>query len=297
MTGALREALEALLAKITAWGDSAVLMVPNVVVAVAVVAVFGVASRFARKFVCRIFTRISDNEPIAQILGQIARVGTIGLGLFMALSVLHLDRTVTSLLAGVGVAGLALGFAFQDTAANLVSGLYMAIRRPIDTGDIIEAAGHMGTVERIELRSTLLKTFDGLSVIIPNKELFQGVVVNYTRTQERRIALEVGVAYSEDLEQVRTVAVEAVEAMDYDESRDVDLYYTGFGDSAINFVLHFWIALPQQPDWLAARSEAIIRIKRAFDAHNITIPFPIRTLELSGESTGRLGLGEVRRSA
>lgn len=298
MTDYILNLVDPLLEKLSGWAEQIVLMLPNFLLAVLAVVFFGVLSRFVRKGVVRLFTRITDNQPIANVLGSISRVAVVALGLLVALNVLHLEKTVTSLLAGVGVLGLALGFAFQDTAANFVSGLYMAIRRPIDVGDIIEVAGQLGTVERIELRSTVLKTLDGLSVFIPNKEIFQGVVVNYTRTDERRVEVVVGVSYSEDLEEVRKLTLACVEGIEgLDTSRNVEFFYTEFGDSSINFSLRFWLAVARQPNWLEARSEAIIRIKRTFDEAGISIPFPIRTLDFGARDVGGRQLESLPLSA
>ena len=298
MTDYILNLVDPLLEKLSGWAEQIVLMLPNFLLAVLAVVFFGVLSRFVRKGVVRLFTRITDNQPIANVLGSISRVAVVALGLLVALNVLHLEKTVTSLLAGVGVLGLALGFAFQDTAANFVSGLYMAIRRPIDVGDIIEVAGQLGTVERIELRSTVLKTLDGLSVFIPHKEIFQGVVVNYTRTDERRVEVVVGVSYSEDLEEVRKLTLACVEGIEgLDTSRNVEFFYTEFGDSSINFSLRFWLAVARQPNWLEARSEAIIRIKRTFDEAGISIPFPIRTLDFGARDVGGRQLESLPLSA
>lgn len=198
----------------------------------------------------------------------------------MALNVLHLQQTVTSLLAGAGIIGLALGFAFQDITANFISGVLLAFRKPIQVGDIIQAKDFTGMVEKIDLRITMIRTFQGLHVIIPNKDVFQSPVTNFTKTNERRIDLKVGVSYAEDLEEVKKIAIDSVSALPYLlPGKKVELHYSEFGDSAINFVLMIWVNYPDEPGYLRARSDAIIAVKKAFDKHGITIPFPIRTMD------------------
>ena len=150
----------------------------------------------------------------------------------------------------------------------------------------------MGLVEKIDLRVTVIKTFQGLHVIIPNKDVFQTPVTNYTKTNERRIDLEVGVSYGDDLEQVKEVAINAVAQLPYLlPDKEIKLFYTAFGDSAINFTLMLWVSYPDEPGFLQAQSDAIISIKKAFDAHNITIPFPIRTLDFGIK--GGIGINEI----
>jgi small conductance mechanosensitive channel len=195
---------------------------------------------------------------------------------------LGLDKTLTSLLAGAGIIGLALGLAFQDMGANLLSGIYMSIERPFRTGHLIKSNDYFGMVERISLRQTEILTPEGQLVLIPNKKIFENPIVNFSTFGRRRVDIPIGVSYSEDLEHVRQIAIVALrELPSRDPSREVELYYEGFGESAINLVVRFWISFNRQPDFLQARSEAIEALKRAFDVNEITIPFPTRTIEFS----------------
>ena len=165
----------------------------------------------------------------------------------------------------------------------------MAFRKPIQVGDIIQTKDYFGEVEDIDLRVTIIRTFQGMHVLIPNKEVFQSPITNYTKTSNIRIDLEVGVAYDSDLEQVKEVTMAAVQQLPFLlPDREVQFYYDAFGDSAITFKVMFWIEYPEHPGFLEARSEAIMAIKAAYDRHGITIPFPIRTLELPKQVTNNL---------
>jgi small conductance mechanosensitive channel len=191
----------------------------------------------------------------------------------------------------VGVVGLALGFAFQDIAANFMSGLLMTLNRPFEVGDLVEVAGKQCRIKRVELRATAVETTDGLSILIPNKEIFQNPIANYNRTQKRRMHLRMGASYGSDMEKVRRVVIEAVQNVPYrDPDRKVELFFEAFGDSSIDFELRIWLVVATQVGLLEARSEAMIAIKRAFDAENIAIPFPIRTLDFGAPSVGGVGL-------
>lgn len=229
---------------------------------------------------------------LARLLGTVTYAAVIAIGLFVALGVLKLDKTVTSLLAGAGILGLAIGFAAQNLAANLLSGAVISLRRPYREGDLIESSGHFGTVERIDMRLTRIRTPDGQVVLVPNKDMLEKPLVNYSTHRPRRVDLEVGVTYDADLETVRRVALEAVGGLETRQTgSEVEFFFTEFAASSIDFVVRFWIDNEGQAHYLSARSEALMRIKSALDANGIAIPFPIRTVDFGIE--GGVGLGEI----
>ncbi len=215
----------------------------------------------------------------------------------MALTIVRLDGAVTSLLAGVGIVGLALGFAFQDIAANFISGVIIAVGQPFKVGDIVKTGDYFGTVTTITLRTTTIRTFQAIEVLVPNKNLLQDAVENYTNTRDRRVDLTVGVSYGDDLEKVKQLTLEAVKGLkSIVRPNDTTLVYTGFGDSSINFSVRFWAKSARQPDFLEAQSDAIMAIKQAYDDNDITIPFPIRTLDFGikgGEKLSEMKLQSV----
>ena len=200
----------------------------------------------------------------------------------LSLSVMDLSKTVSSILAGLGIIGLALGFAFQDTAANFISGVYITFKQPYKLGDIINThEGYEGVVIDINLRVTKIKTFNGPIVYVPNRHLFQESFTNFTEFEKRRVQIECGVSYGDDLEKVEKVALEAARNVSSRlKSEEPTLFWTGFGDSSINFTLNVWCAYTHSNlDFISVRNEAIISLKKAFDNNDIMIPFPIRTLD------------------
>ncbi|MDF9796202.1 small conductance mechanosensitive channel [Catalinimonas alkaloidigena] len=272
--------LELVTDKLESWLSAMIKMLPNLVVAIIIVIVFYLIARLARNGVKKLFQRVSSNYAVNNLFSNIVFIGLFIAGIFIALGILDLTTLVGSLLAGVGIVGLALGFAFQDIAANFISGIIIAFQQPFKVGDIIENDGHMGIVTDVSLRITTIKTFQGLEVLIPNKQLFQNVVTNYTRTNERRVDLGVGVSYGDDLAKVKKVTIDAVSKLDsIDKNRDVTLFFNEFGDSSINFSVRFWAKSPKQPDYLAAQSDAVMAIQHAYNENDIMIPFPIRTLD------------------
>lgn len=281
------ELVESMLKKFEAWLTGLVDLVPNLIVALAVMIVFGIGARFVGSGVSAAIFRLTKNEPISGLLGTVARIACWSGGLFIALGLLQLDKTVTTLLAGVGVVGLALGFAFQDIAANFMSGFIIAVRRPFDVGDLVETAGIRGHVEQVELRATLIETLDGLSIIIPNKDVFQNPIINYTKTENRRAEVRVGVAYDTDLERARDLVKQALTGVRHRlAEREPEVFYEQFGSSSIDMVGRVWLTASGQLQNLQAISDGIIAIKKAFDGAGITIPFPIRTLDFGAEAVG-----------
>lgn len=275
----LNNAYSIVLEKLNGWMEVLISMLPNIAIAILVFGAFILLSRLAGRLFLKASVNFISNEALRSLAKKVVVFVVMSLGFFIALNFLHLQQTVTSFLAGAGIIGLALGFAFQDSAANFISGLFMAFRKPFQVDDIVESQGTMGVVKQIDFRTTTLTTFQGQDVIIPNRKIFEDNITNYVKNGERRIDLEVGVSYGDDLDKVETVAKKAVAGIDGVDSDRVTLFYTEFGGSSINFVLQMWIEYPGQPTYLQVRSSAIKNLKVAFDNESISIPFPIRTLD------------------
>lgn len=275
--------------KLTGWVQQFILLLPNLLIALVILVATFFAARLVRRVMTNLMGRVSGSSTLNNLVVTMCYVGVLLLGLFFTLEVLRLDKTVTSLLAGVGIIGLALGFAFQDLAANFISGVIIAVQRPFTVGDVIETDKYFGTIESINLRTLDLRQVTGELVRVPNRKVFESAVINYTVTTRRRVDLPCGVAYDSDLEQVRAVALSAMQGFpNLLADWPVEVMFTGFGDSAINFTLRFWIPYARQADYVGAKSEALMRLKRAFDAAGIVIPFPIRTLDVSAALLAQL---------
>jgi small conductance mechanosensitive channel len=292
--------LDALLSTLTdtvvEWGVFGAQMLPNALVALVVLVVSWFASRVLSKVMGNAVGRLSDNQQVTHLATVAARIAVFLTGVFIALSVLNLSGVVTSLLAGVGVIGLALGFAFQDIAANFIAGVLMALVRPFQLGDLIRTGDHFGVVERVDLRATELRSLDGDRVLIPNRDVYNAPIVNYTETPHRRVEVTLGVAYSDDLRRTKEVVEEALRGVPHRiEGREPAVVFDAFGGSSIDFRARVWVSAASQSEFLSARSEAIVRIKEAMDAAGLHIPFPIRTLDFGAESVGGERLDTVLR--
>ncbi|HJX29972.1 MAG TPA: mechanosensitive ion channel family protein [Thermoanaerobaculia bacterium] len=278
-----------LVRKMSGWGRQLYLQLPNIVIAVLALIAFWIVARILRNLVLRLVKRVSHSEQVSWLVSQAVYLALVVAGTFVALGILGLQKTVTSLLAGAGIVGLALGFAFQDIAANFMAGIYLSVRRPFRRGHIVETQDYFGTVHEVNLRWTEIYSQQGQLVLIPNKHVFENPIMNYSALGRRRVDLKVGVSYGEDLARVKEVAVQAIEGVSTRlPERPVDLYFEEFGESSIDLVVRFWVNFSKQPDYLEARSEAIQRLKTAFDQAGIVIPYPVRTLDFGVKGGERL---------
>lgn len=276
----LEEGYNIITEKLQEWLNSAIEMLPNLAVAILVLIIFYFIASIIKKYAGKLLHKVTTNKTIVSLAQTVLGITVIGAGVFIALGVLNLDGTVTSLLAGAGIIGLALGFAFQDIAANFISGILLSVRHPFGIGDIIDSNGYYGTVQKLNLRNTMIKTPQGQIVYIPNKEVYENPFTNFTKNGERRIDLKCGVSYGDDLEKAKEITINAIEQLQHiDKDKGVEFYYEEFGGSSINYVVRFWVDFQNNPDFWSPRSEAIMAIKKAYDEHDIMIPFPIRTLD------------------
>lgn len=273
------KAINLLMEKLVEWGKDVIVMLPNLVIALLIIVLAIIVAKLVGRVLEKILEKISDHSMINRLALSIVNILIIVAGILISLSILQLDGAVTALLGSAGIIGLALGFAFQDITANFISGIIIAVRRPFKVGDILETNDFFGVISRIDLRTTQIYTPQGQEVLIPNKEVFQNPIINYS-TGSRRIDLEVGVSYGDDLAKASQITIEAIEKLEFlAPNKKVNLYYKEFGGSSINFVIYYWINFKTQADYLRAVSEGIKSIHLAYDKNDITIPFPIRTLD------------------
>lgn len=277
--------------KLSGWLDILVENLPNFVLAIILLLCTMFIAKSVKGFSSKYINKLGTNETISRFLSQLIFMGFLVLGIMLALSAMDLTKTVSSILAGLGIIGLALGFAFQDTAANFISGVYITFNQPYKIGDIIQTHdGHEGSVIDINLCVTKIKTYIGPIVYVPNRYLFQECFTNFTEFAQRRAQIECGISYGEDLDQVEQVALESSRNVSSRlESEEPTLFWTGFGDSSINFTLNIWCKFKgNNLDFIPVRNEAIIALKKAFDQNDIMIPFPIRTLDFEIKGSTQL---------
>ncbi|MBC3786295.1 mechanosensitive ion channel family protein [Spirosoma utsteinense] len=266
--------------EVATWGRTAIRYVPKLAVAILVLFLFTFLSRWFSRLVVRGFDRFSDNHSVINLTGAVIRVLIMALGLFIALSILQLDKAVTSLLAGAGVIALAVGFAFQDLTANFISGTMIAIARPIRVGDVVETNGYTGKVLDIKLRSIVIDNGQGQTIEIPSKDVFQKPVINYSKTGQRRLEISYGISYADDLNRAQQIATQAIQALPFVRTdKAVEVHYRSFTLDNVQGFVWFWLDQTKAgpPD---ATSEAIKALKTAFDQNDILMMFPPHTYDL-----------------
>ena len=266
--------------KLTSWIEALIKLLPNIVMAAIILVIGFYIAKFIRKIAIKLIGKVSKNLTLNNLFSSVIYIIFLGIVIFTALSILQLDKAVTSILAGAGILGLALAFAFQDIAANFMSGIFISFRKPIQVGDIVKLQDYMGKIKEVNLRDTVMETFQGQTVIIPNKEVFQNAIENYSYINKRRLDLSVGVSYGDDLEKVKQITIDAVKNIaDLSKEDEVTVFFNEFGDSSIILSIRMWMNTAEQAVYNEVRSLAIINIKKAYDANDIMIPFPIRTLD------------------
>jgi small conductance mechanosensitive channel len=246
------------------------------VVAIIIFVVMLLLARWSYRLVRSALQKREVDPEVTLLLARITQISIIVLGTIWALATV--DFNVTGFVAGLGIVGFTVGFALKDIAENFVAGVLLLLQQPFDIGDAIEAGGFSGTVINIEIRSTTIRTWDGLMVIVPNSAVYTNAITNYSKVDQRRINLDVGVGYESDLQKVDDLMVEVANGLSgVKEDPAPFVVFKEFGDSSINATLYFWIDTSEAAyfDTLDAATKGV---KEAFDREGINIPFPIRTV-------------------
>ncbi|SHK29639.1 small conductance mechanosensitive channel [Maribacter aquivivus] len=276
----VEESVSNLWNKLDGWLESIILKLPNIAMAVLVMFLFYFLARGIRKVLKRTVLRKISQVSIQEIIAKVVFVVIILIGFFIALGVLDLDKVLTSILAGAGVVGLAVGLALQGTLSNTFGGLILSFMPQLKINDFISADGVSGFVTEISLRNIILKKPDNNVVVIPNSKFIDGSFTNYSMNKRNRIFVNCGVGYESDLQMVEDLTVKVIaDNFKQNDDEDVEFFFTEFGDSSINFMVRFWADCVNVKQEHAARHKAIKIIKKRFDERDINIPFPIRTLD------------------
>ncbi len=205
--------------------------------------------------------------------------------LFVVFAVLFAIGIPPTALAGLLAAiGLILGFALKDTLGNLAAGVVLLMNRPYNVGEVVSIQENEGTVTDLGIAMTRLKTFDGRYVTIPNGTVLDDAILNWSRNPTRRVAVEVSIAYDDDLE--RAVKTAVATAMANEKSLPdpaPDVLVSDLGDDGVGLTVRCWV---YNDDWLSTWSELRRQLKLDLEADGFTIPFPQRDVHMIGEDVG-----------
>ncbi|TPN84819.1 mechanosensitive ion channel family protein [Aquimarina algicola] len=268
--------------KLESWLDAIIMHLPNILIAIFVFCIALFASKYISRLVVRLLDKSKLQKSMKNLIAKLISILVILIGLFLVLGILNLSKALNTILAGAGVAGLAVGLALQGALANTYSGIILSYIKNLKFGDWIETNDYEGEVVDIDLRVVTIKQVDNNLVYIPNKLVVENPIKNYSTTSQSRVILKCGVGYGSDLRFVKKLTIDTIvsnfEAVK--EKDEVLFLWREFGDSAINYELRFWINSTSALEVAKAKSETIMLMKEAYDANDINIPFPIRTLDL-----------------
>lgn len=229
--------------------------------------------------------KIAPNAFIADIYRQLLRLAFIVAGLVVALDILGATALLSTILGAAGIVGLAIGFAVKDTVENFIASIMLSIRQPFRPNDTIEIDGDIGNVIRLTSRATILLSFDGNHIRIPNATVFKSRIVNYSRNDERRFVFDLNVAYGTDLTMARQLALDTLLGLPFVlETPAPDVWISELGDSTVALRLGAWIG-QNHTSFARARGEAMRLSLAAFDAAGIEMPEPTYRLISNGATT------------
>jgi small-conductance mechanosensitive channel len=235
-----------------------------------------VVAKVVRGLVSRAAASEDGHGAAADAVGRFAGLVLAAMALVYALGVIGVR--LGPLVGALGIGGLAFAFAGQSILANFLASIILQLRRPFRRGDQVSVDTSEGTVDEINFRTVVLRTFDGQRVLVPCASVLNTPIVNHTTLGRRRTTLEVSVGYDADLDEARAVLLRALEGVDgVLDHPQPEVWVKSFGDSGIPLALRFWHPPDVATLW-RVRSEVAVAAKRALDDAGIAIPFPQRVL-------------------
>lgn len=277
----LSSAINDISVKLGTWLDSIILNLPNFILAVLVFIIFIYIARYTYRFFIRFLHSRNLESSFQYTLARLIRIVIIGIGFFIALGLLNLDKLLTSVLAGAGIIGIAISFALQGTLSNTISGFILSAMPQIKLHDWIETKDYEGEVLEVNLRNILIKESDNNHVIIPNSMIVEAPFKNFSTTPRSRISINSRISFNTDLELVEKLLTKAIrKEFPPKKGEGIELYFEEFSDESITFVVRFWTDVRRSRHIRIARHKGINIIKRTFDENNIRIPYPIRSIDI-----------------
>ncbi|MDQ3896617.1 MAG: mechanosensitive ion channel family protein [Actinomycetota bacterium] len=264
-------------------------------VAAAIAVVGLVAARVVRSLVSRAAGGDEGPGAAAEAVGRVVGLALASFSLIYSLGVIGVR--LGPLVGALGIGGLALAFAGQSILANFLASVILQLRHPFRRGDQISVADCEGTVDDINFRTVVLRTFDGQRVMVPCANVLATPIVNHTTLGRRRTTLSVSVGYEADLDQATKVLREAVREVDgVIERPRPEVWVEEFGESGIALAIRFWHAPDVATLW-RVRSAVAVAAKRALDGAGISIPFPQRVLRFAVDHDASWPGGQLEPSA
>ncbi|WP_299295198.1 mechanosensitive ion channel family protein [uncultured Erythrobacter sp.] len=257
--------------------ESLVASLPAMVIALIIIGITWAVAKGASRISARIIGKTELRPSLRNLVDTLVRLGVWLGGAMIAAIVVFPDFSPTSLIAGLGIGAVAIGFAFQDFFENFLAGVMIMLRDKMQIGDVIKSGDIHGKVEFISLRESHIRAFSGELHVLPNSMLFKDPVEVVTDLEERRFEVVIGVSYDTDLDDADAVIRKAVGSVDLvSKDKDIQVLADTFNSSSVDFVVRWWAA-SSGPDAVMNRDQVVRAIKRGLDEAGIEIPFPYIT--------------------
>ncbi len=216
------------------------------------------------------------DKTLQTFICNLVRISLLAVVVIASIGALGVETT--SFIAVFGAAGLAVGLALQGSLSNFASGVLIVLFRPYRVGDFVEAAGIAGSVEEVQILTTVLKTGDNKQIIVPNSQIMDSIITNYSANDTRRVDMVVGVSYDDDLDKVRKTLEDLIAAEDRILAEPAPMIaVSALADSSVNFVVRPWV---NSADYWGVMFDMTEAIKKRFDQDGISFPFPQRDVHL-----------------
>jgi small-conductance mechanosensitive channel len=253
-------------------------LIPAILTALVIIMLTRYVAQFTRQLAHKIGGKTIKSHSLQLLFSQTTHVLTWIIGVVIASVVAFPGLNLGDIVATLGLGSVAIGFAFQDIFKNFLAGILLLIQEPFQMGDQIIVESYEGTVEKIDVRTTQIRTYQGEQILIPNATIFTNAVQVRTAFNSRRTDLGVGVDYNTPLPTAIKILEKAIASVNgvLDEPK-VEIDLLGFGDSSIDFAVRYWTD-PQQAIVRRTQTKAMVKIKQELDKAGISIPYPIRTL-------------------
>ena len=254
--------------------------IPYLIVASLVFVIFWVLSIFFKKAVTRILGSRKHHQNLVTVFRRVGSALILFLGFMVAMIIAVPSFTPGKLIGALGIGSVAIGFAFKDIFQNLLSGILLLLSEPFRIGDQIISGNFEGTVEDIQIRATTIRTYDGRKVVIPNSQLYTSTMTVNTAYSQRRLEFDVGIGYENNIIDAQRVILSVLKAAPtVSKLAEPSVIATALADSSVVLRVRWFIDDGTQTNRVASINEVIILVKEALEKANISIPFPITTLD------------------
>ena len=259
--------------------DGFTIMLPNIVLALIVFAIFFCFGREIKRVVRRVTRHHRHARNLGLVLGRLAQGIIVLVGLFVALSIVIPTFKAGDLVQLLGISGVAIGFAFRDILQNFLAGILILLTEPFRIDDQIVFKNFEGTVENIETRATTILTYDGRRIVIPNAELFTNSVTVNTAFDKRRTEYDFSIGYGDDIDGAKQLVLEALYSIN-EVLKDPapDVLVVELAESTVNIRVRWWITPPRRMDDMRSRDKVICAIKKKLVENGIDLPYPTRQI-------------------